>query len=43
MPYVKLPDGTNIFVESNDPQEIAKKTSEAQRKKNKSRGSDSVV
>ena len=43
MPYVKLPDGTNIFVESNDPQEIAKKTSEAQRRKNKSRGSDSVV
>jgi hypothetical protein len=41
MPFITLPDGQEVFVESNDPEEIEKATRRFS--KRKSRGSDSVV
>mgnify|MGYP000754619091 CR=1 FL=1 len=46
MPIVKLIDGTNIFVDSNDPAVIAEAKQKAQKQKTKrlkKRGSGSVV
>ena len=41
MPVVKLPNGTQIFVESNDPEEIKKATQKAQERSSSS--SESVI
>ena len=41
MPLIKLPNGTQIFVESDDPEEIKKATQKA--KKRSSSSSDSVI
>jgi len=41
MPLIKLPNGTQIFVESNDPEEIKKATQKAQERS--SSDSDSVI
>jgi len=43
MPFVKLADGTNIFVDSNDPNEIAKKTNAAQKRKSQGRSTASTL
>jgi len=43
MPYIKLPDGTNTFVESNDPEEISKQIAERQKRKSQGQSSSSVL
>ena len=43
MPFVRLPDGTNTFVDSNDPEEISKQIAETQKRKSRGRSSASTL